>query len=106
MKGNFGRFSKDICRIKKENCTWKPLKDIKYSVHRDKNATFTKAENLRLSSSKNGIYSNNNLTLSPNPSTKINLVYYYSIKKLKITSSIKLLKISYCNRIITVNFFE
>ena len=26
MKGNFQIFSKDICRIKKENCTWKPLK--------------------------------------------------------------------------------
>ena len=41
MKGNFQRFSKDICRIKKENCTWMPLKHIKYSVHRDKNTTFT-----------------------------------------------------------------
>ena len=63
-KKNEREFLKDIWRIKKENCTlnitWEVLKNIKYSIHRDKYTTFTLTENLRLFSSKNAIYSINN----------------------------------------------
>ena len=63
-KKNEREFLKDIWRIKKENCTlnitWELLKNIKYSIHRDKYTTSTLTENLRLLSSKNAIYSTNN----------------------------------------------
>ena len=42
MKENFQKTSGEL---KKENCTlvitWKPLKKIKYSVHREKNSILT-----------------------------------------------------------------